>query len=97
MDFFYVRYSTLYHLPPLRFTVSEYAEFEPRTVATLALAVRPSCHSVRSHPRCSASSHPHTRLDLIHTWLDLIHIRLDLIYTKLDLTQVSAGSLPSPG
>ncbi len=77
--------------------MSEDAEFEPRTVATLALAVRRSGHSSRSHPRRSASSHPHTRLDLIHTWLDLIHTRLDLFYTKLDLIQVSAGSLPSPG
>ncbi len=36
--FFYVLYSTLLHLPPLRYTVSEDAGVEPRTVATSALA-----------------------------------------------------------
>ncbi len=53
-DFFfffllYVRYSTLPHLPPLRFPVSEDAGIEPRTVATLALTARRSIHSARSH------------------------------------------------
>ncbi len=38
-------------------TVSEDAEIEPSTVATLALT----------------AIHSKTRLDLIHTWLDLIH------------------------
>ncbi len=42
---------TLLHLPPLRFhTVSEDAGIEPRTVATLALAVRRANNSARSHP-----------------------------------------------
>ncbi len=40
-------------------TVSEDAGIEPRTVATMALAVRRSHHSARSHPQ-SARSHPHS-------------------------------------
>jgi hypothetical protein len=49
--FFYVRYSTLIHLPSLRFYfVSEDAGIETRTVATTALAVRRRNHSARSHP-----------------------------------------------
>jgi hypothetical protein len=49
--YFSVRYSTLLCLPPLRYsTVLEDAGIEPRTVATLALAVRHSNHSARSHP-----------------------------------------------
>ncbi len=47
--FFFVLYSTLFHLPPFISTVSEDAGIEPRTVATSALAVRRSTHSVRSH------------------------------------------------
>ncbi len=57
--------STLRHLPPLM-TVTEDAWIEHRTVATFALAVRPSKDlarphpdSVRSHPH-SARSHPHS-------------------------------------
>jgi hypothetical protein len=42
---------------PSDFTVSEDAGIEPRTVATLTLAVRGSNHSVRSHPQ-SVKSHP---------------------------------------
>jgi hypothetical protein len=43
--FFYtVRYSTLLHLPPLRFhTVSEDSGIELRTVAPLALTEAPGC------------------------------------------------------
>ncbi len=48
--FFNVLYSTLLHLPPLSSTVSEYAEIEPRTVATFALADRRSNNSSTSHP-----------------------------------------------
>ncbi len=74
MGFFLLRFSTLSHLPPLDSAVSEDAELEPRTVATLALTARRSNHLDRSHP--------HIRLDLIHysaiesatTRLDLIHI-----------------------
>jgi hypothetical protein len=39
---FYVRYSTLLHLPPLRFHCVEDAGIETRTVATLALTARRS-------------------------------------------------------
>jgi hypothetical protein len=45
-------------------TVLEDAGIKPRTIATLALAVRRSNDFARSH---------HTRLYLIHTRLDLIH------------------------
>jgi hypothetical protein len=60
-DFFgtfycYVVYSTLLHLPPLRFHDVD-AGIEPRTVPTLALAVRRSNLSDRSYPQ-SARSHP---------------------------------------
>jgi hypothetical protein len=55
--FCFVLYSTLLHLPPSDTTVSEDAGIEPRTVATLALAVRRSNHSARSRPQ-SARSHP---------------------------------------
>jgi hypothetical protein len=86
---FYVRYSTLHHLLPLRFsTVSEDAGIESRTVATTALAVRRYNHSARSHPQ--SANLIHTQLNLIHTRLDLIHARLDHIHTRPDLiTQLS--------
>jgi hypothetical protein len=47
LDFFYVRvlYSTLLHLPPLRFECVRTLGFNP--VATLALAVRFSNNSAR--------------------------------------------------
>ncbi len=57
MGIFYVLYSTLPHLPPLRFHCVFDAGIEiiePRTVATLTLSLT-------------------TQLDLIHTRLDLIH------------------------
>jgi hypothetical protein len=54
-------------------TVSEDAGIEPRTVATLALAVRLCYHSA---------------MYLIHTPLDLVHTRLDLIHKRLYLIQV---------
>jgi hypothetical protein len=44
--FFYVRYSTLLSLPPLRSTVSEDAGIEPRIVATLALTALRSNHTL---------------------------------------------------
>jgi hypothetical protein len=55
-DYFYVLYTTLLHLPPSDFTVSEDAGIETRTIATLAFAVRRSNHSAGSHT-LSASSH----------------------------------------
>jgi aryl carrier-like protein len=66
-------------------TVSEDAEIEPRTIATsaLALAVRRSNHSARSHPQ--SADLIDTRLNLIHAGLDLIHAGLDLIHARLDL------------
>ncbi len=50
LDFIYLHYSTLLHLPPLDSTVSEDAGIEPRTIATLALTVRHSKPSDRSLP-----------------------------------------------
>ncbi len=61
-------------------TVSEDAGIEPRTVATMALAVKRSIHSARSH---------------LHNWLDLIHNRLDLIHTRLDLIHKIEGYVSS--
>jgi hypothetical protein len=78
--FFFVLYSTLLHLPLLRFYCV--GGCWDRTVATSALAVRRSNQlarsniqsarsaryhpqSARSHPH-SARSHPPSRLDLIH-------------------------------
>jgi hypothetical protein len=46
----YILYSKLLHLPPFRFRCVGGCWIEPRTVATLALAVRRSNHSTRSHP-----------------------------------------------
>ncbi len=70
--------------------VSEDAGIEPRTVATLALAVRRSSHSATSHPPRLHLTHTrlhltHTRLHLMHTRVDLIHTRLHLIHTRLHL------------
>ncbi len=55
---FHVRYSTLLHMPPSDYTASEDAGIEPRTVATMALAVRSSNHSARLIHN-SARFHPH--------------------------------------
>ncbi len=49
--FYLVLYSTLLHLPAPDSTVSEDAEIEPRTGATLELTVRRSNHSARSQPQ----------------------------------------------
>ncbi len=55
---FYVRYSTLLHLPPLRFHVSEEdAGIDRQDCCDLALTARRSYHSARSHP--------HSATDLI--------------------------------
>ncbi len=61
--FFWIFFSSMYCIQhcficrPSDSTVSEDAGIEPRTIATLALAVRRFHHSARSHPQ--------TRLDLI--------------------------------
>jgi hypothetical protein len=46
----YVLYQHSFFCRPSDSTVSEDAGIEPRTVATLALAVRRSSHSATSHP-----------------------------------------------
>ncbi len=61
--FFYVRYSTLLHLPPLRFHCVGGCWDRTRTVATTALAVGRSNHSAKSHP---------PRRDLIHSSANFI-------------------------
>jgi hypothetical protein len=82
--FFYVRYSTLRHLPPFRChsVGAEDVGVEPRTVATFSLTAMDALA---------------TRLDLIHSRLDFIHTQLDLIPTRLDLIHYSARSLPLIG
>jgi hypothetical protein len=50
INFFYVRYSTLLQLPPLRFHCVGNAGTELKTVATLAFTARRSNHLARSHP-----------------------------------------------
>ncbi len=50
-EIFYVGYSSLLHLKPEDFIVSEDAGIEPWTVATLSLTARRSNHSARSHAR----------------------------------------------
>jgi hypothetical protein len=58
LEFFYVLYSTLLHLPPLRFHCDGGCWDRTRTVVTSALAVRSSNQSARSHSQklrsCSA-------------------------------------------
>jgi hypothetical protein len=67
----YVLNSTLRHLPPLTFHCVGGCWDQPRTVATLALAVRCANHLAGSHPH-SARSHPPTQLDIVHI---RIHIK----------------------
>ncbi len=84
-NFFSVLYSTLLHLPPLRFRcVGGCWDRTAGQLRLTALAVRRSNHSARSHPR-SARYHPQLCLIASTTRLDLIHTRLDLIRTRLDL------------
>jgi hypothetical protein len=59
LKFFNVLFSTLLHMPPLDSIVSEDVEIEPRTVASLVVAV---VHSARSHPQNLARSHPKQKL-----------------------------------
>jgi hypothetical protein len=52
-SFFFLPYSALLHLPPLKFHCADGCwDLTYRTVATGALAVRCSNHSARSHPPC---------------------------------------------
>jgi hypothetical protein len=58
MKVFYSTFSQHFFIcGPLYSTVTEDRGIEPRTVATLALEVRLSNHSTKSHPP-SARSHP---------------------------------------
>ncbi len=79
-------------------TVSEDAGIVPcRTVATLALTVRRSKHSARSHPQVlSQISSATSRLDLIRKYSARSHPLLGQISstTRLDLIHYSAGSHP---
>jgi hypothetical protein len=78
-------------------TVSEYAGIVPRTVSTMALAIRRSNNSaqISSTYRLDLI---HTELNLIHSPLDIIHPRLDFIHPRLDLIHArSARSHPLLG
>jgi hypothetical protein len=83
LDFF-----VMYFIPhcfncrPSESFVSGDAGIEPRTVATVALAVRCSDLSAGSNPQLGYISST-ARLYLIHTRLYLIHSRLDLIHNKV--------------
>ncbi len=59
MDFFYGLYSTLLHLPPLRFNWVGVSWYRIQDCCDLALIARPSNHPARSHP-LSTRSHPHS-------------------------------------
>jgi hypothetical protein len=69
LAFFYVHYSTLLNLPPLRFHCAGGCWDRTQDCSALALTSR----------RLT------TRLDLIHSRLDLIHTQLDLNHSRLDL------------
>ncbi len=72
---FHVRYSTLLHLPPIRFHWDQ-------TQDTCDYGI--GCQGSNQ----SAISHPLTRLDLIHTRPDLIHnTRLDLIHCFVEMDE----------
>jgi hypothetical protein len=90
LSLLYVIFSTLLHLPPLRFHC-----VEPRTVATSALTVRRSNHSATVDLIHTRLDLIHTRLDLIQTQLDLIHSQLDLIHTRLDLILSRLDLIPA--
>ncbi len=84
--------------------MSEDAWIEPRTVSTLALAVRRQLDLMltRLHLTITQLDLILTRLylinnqlDLIHTQLDLILTRLDLIHTWLDLIHTRLDIIPS--
>ncbi len=71
-------------------TVSEAAGIQLRTVATTALAVRRSNHSVRFHPHTQKILST-TRLDLIHCFIGLfLHY---VLLTLLTLTMRGSSSL----
>ncbi len=68
---FYICCSTLLHVPPSDFTVSEDA----------GMGSNPGLLRLWHWQQDALA----TWLDLIHSWLDLIHTWLDLIHTWLDL------------
>ncbi len=76
---FFVLYSTLLHLPPLRFHCVHGSGIEPRTVAIGALAVRRSNHYKLDLVR-------NYRLDLIRTRLDLIRREIIGLWNKVQLS-----------
>ncbi len=86
--YFYVRYSTLLHLPPLRFHCVEECWDGTQDRWTLELTARRSNHSARSHPLSRLGLIP-TRLGLIpiisndgsfHSWASLGEILYHWIY-----------------
>ncbi len=83
---FYVQYSTLLHLPPLKFHCvggcwDRTQELRPRHWLPDAPTTR--LDLIHSRPDLI-----YTRLDLIHSRLNLIHTRLDLIHSRLELIHI---------
>jgi hypothetical protein len=87
-----VLYSTLIHLPPLRFTVSEDAGIEPRKVAISALAVRRSSHSATSHPQFNYIS---STIGYISSTLGYISSTLGYISSTLGYISSTLGYISS--
>ncbi len=82
---FGLRYSTLLHLPPLRFHCVEGCR--GRTQDSCDYGIGSQSSDALTARLDLIHNSPidliHSRLDLIHIWLDLNHTRLDLIHTRL--------------
>jgi hypothetical protein len=88
--FFYLLYSTLLYLPPLRFHCVyclRLRHWQPDALTTRLdfIHIRLDLVHTRLDPIHTRLNLVHTRLDIIHTRLNLVHTRLDLIHTRLDL------------
>ncbi len=70
--------------------MSEDAGIKPRTVATLALAVRHSYHSARSHPH-SARSNPQSHIKVvIMFWLRFQNYSSIINHTRNTVSEVNS-------
>jgi hypothetical protein len=79
---FYVQYSKLLHLPPLRFHCAGGCWDRTRTVANTALAVRHSYHSARSHLLDDAADLPLWLLGITIMYI----LRRTILKVKMDNT-----------
>jgi hypothetical protein len=87
LGFFHVRYSTLRHLPPLRFRCVVGCWDRTQDCCDCCIESQTLYHLDRSPP--------HTRLDLIHYSARIIHNSVrSHSYTQLDLIHHSARSYP---